>query len=97
MKKNFLPLFLIAFFFIFHIIIHNIYAQTAPTTKIAILDTTPYLEHKDLVGKVVGGYNFVTNHPLSVDDSITSFHGTHIAGLIAGQTTGIYPEAHLLY
>ncbi len=64
---------------------------------IAIIDTGIDSNHVSLNnGKVVGGYSFVSNSPNFFDDH---GHGTHCAGIAAGNgngLTGVAPEASLL-
>ncbi len=50
---------------------------------IAIVDTGVYLQHEDLKGKIVGGYDFVNN---DADPSDDHWHGTHVAGIAAAET-----------
>lgn len=66
---------------------------------VAILDTGCDYTHKDLKGKVVGGYNFTSDYdgdPKNYMDN--NGHGTHVAGIIGarGKTVqGIAPKAEL--
>jgi len=62
---------------------------------ICILDTGLNSSHPDLLGKVLDGYNFVSNNSNYSDDH---GHGTHVAGIIAanGNITGIAPDANLV-
>lgn len=52
----------------------------SPTVKIAILDTGVAPNHPDLEGRVLPGYNFVSNNADAGDDE---GHGTHTAGIAA--------------
>lgn len=99
MKKSFYYMSIIVLTLVFLLGIHNTHAKDPSCTKIAILDTVAYLQHPDLADAIVGGYNFVSNQPISVYETATNFHGTHIAGIIAasGYTKGIYPDAEILY
>lgn len=68
---------------------------------VAVIDSGIAASHTALMGKVVASVSFVTGDP-SIDDQFG--HGTHIAGIIAGQDTGltslykggIAPGAHLI-
>lgn len=98
--KNFLPYIIVCLFLLFFPVgIHKTSALQSPPVKIAILDTSAYLQHPDLEDHIVGGYDFVTNQPIPFNTSPTTFHGTHIAGIICGtqHTTGTYPDAKILY
>ena len=68
--------------------------------KIAVIDTGVDFNHPDLLGwgpegKVVGGYNFIQDGELPMDNN---GHGTQVAGVIAadGQIKGIAPKAKIL-
>lgn len=61
--------------------------------KVAVLDTGIEEDHPFLKNKVVKSTSFVDNDPTDYNG-----HGTHIAGIIAGQnsqTTGVSPDASL--
>ena len=68
--------------------------------KIAVIDTGVDFNHPDLLGwgpegKVVGGYNFIQEGELPMDNN---GHGTQVAGVIAadGEIKGIAPKAKIL-
>ena len=68
--------------------------------KIAIIDTGVDFNHPDLFGwgpdgKVIGGYNFIQENQLPMDNN---GHGTKVAGVIAadGSTLGVAPKAKIL-
>jgi len=69
---------------------------------VAVIDTGIDYTHPDLGGgfgpsyKVIGGYDFYNNDSDPIDDN---GHGTHVAGIIAGDGTtfkGVAPDARLL-
>jgi len=73
-----------------------------PSVTIAVIDTGVLLNHPDIQGQLVTGYDFVSNIQTAADgDGIdpnpddpgdgggqvpSSFHGTHVAGTIAAAT-----------
>jgi hypothetical protein len=74
---------------------------TGKNISIAIIDTGIDYNHQDLGGgfgdnfKVKGGYDFVNNDNDPVDDN---GHGTHVAGIAAGNgpgLKGVAPDANL--
>lgn len=56
------------------------YSTGSEAVTIAILDTGVDLNHLDLAGKIVPGYDFVNHDALAQDDN---GHGTHVAGIAA--------------
>lgn len=65
---------------------------------VAIPDTGIDYNHEDLIGKVIGGWDYVNNDQDPMDDF---GHGTHVAGTIAAKDNdigviGVAPEASLL-
>lgn len=75
---------------------------TGEGVVIALLDTGCNVQHPDLYGRIIGGYNFTQEN----DGNIANFedtngHGTHTAGIIAGSRNGqgivgIAPNSELL-
>jgi len=53
------------------------------TIKVAVIDTGVDLDHPDLAGRIVGGYDYVENDPFPDDEH---GHGTHVSGIIAALT-----------
>ncbi len=63
---------------------------------IAIIDTGIDYTHPAVAGRVIGGYDFVNKDNDPRDDH---FHGTHVAGIAAGNSdtlVGVAPEASLI-
>jgi len=62
---------------------------------ISIIDTGIDLNHPDLEGQIIGGYDFVGNDEIPED---TNGHGTQVAGIIAsnGNLKGISPNSKIL-
>jgi len=62
---------------------------------ISIIDTGIDLNHPDLDGQIIGGYDFVDNDDMPDD---TNGHGTQVAGIIAsnGNLKGIAPNSKIL-
>ncbi|MFQ5440734.1 MAG: S8 family serine peptidase [Nitrosopumilaceae archaeon] len=73
---------------------------TGEGVKVAVIDTGVDFNHPDLFGwgpegKVIGGYNFVQDGELPIDNN---GHGTQVAGVIAadGVLKGVAPKAKIL-
>lgn len=76
--------------------------QTVPLpgagVTVAIIDTGIDYTHPELGGAfgeghlVVDGYDFVNDDADPMDDH---YHGTHVAGIVAGSTTGVAPGVEL--
>ena len=72
--------------------------QGGPDSVVAVVDTGVLDEHPDLEGKLLSGYDFVSDRNNSGDgdgidpdpsdpgDAQDSFHGTHVSGTIAAAT-----------
>ena len=62
---------------------------------ISIIDTGIDLNHPDLDGQIIGGYDFVDNDEVPED---VNGHGTQVAGIIAsnGNLKGIAPNSKIL-
>lgn len=78
---------------------------TGAGQTVAVIDTGVTADHVALGGgfgpgyRVVGGWDFAENDANPNDDGPTGFHGTHIAGLLAGDTdgfAGVAPEADIV-
>jgi len=62
---------------------------------VSIIDTGIDLNHPDLEGQIIGGYDFVDNDEIPED---SNGHGTQVAGIIAanGNLKGIAPNSKIL-
>ncbi len=69
------------------------------STVLAIIDTGVDLDHPDLAGKIIPGYDFVNDDGMPQDDH---GHGTHVAGIAAASTdngigvAGLCPECRIM-
>lgn len=61
--------------------------------KIAVIDTGVDGTHPELAGRVLPGYNAITDNDASMDDH---GHGTHCSGSVAGLNVGMAPEASIV-
>jgi subtilisin len=72
-------------------------SSTGAGIKVAVIDTGIDYLHPDLEHNYKGGYDFVNDDSLPMDDN---GHGTHVAGTIAAEdngfgVVGVAPEAEL--
>lgn len=75
--------------------------KTGKNIKIAVFDTGIEPNHPEIKGKVTESYEFNTRQrtveQIELENSQdTAGHGTHVAGLICGNTVGVAPEAELI-
>ncbi|TWT80051.1 Subtilisin E precursor [Planctomycetes bacterium CA13] len=72
---------------------------------IAVIDSGVAWDHVALGGgfgpgyRVVGGWDFAENDAIPYDDGPAGFHGTHVAGIVAGKSdafTGVAPNADIV-
>jgi subtilisin family serine protease len=74
-------------------------AMTGLHVRVLVLDTGIEGNHPELRGRVGESYEFntaawkVEKQPESID---TDQHGTHVAGIVAGRSVGVAPEATLI-
>jgi hypothetical protein len=67
--------------------------STGSGFTVAIIDTGIQLDHPDLQGNIVSGYDFINDRETAMDDH---GHGTHVAGIIAAlqNQSGIVGSSH---
>lgn len=69
--------------------------------KVGVIDTGIF-NHSELKGRVLGGWNFITNKAIAANSSSDdNGHGTHVSGIIAanggiGSVVGVAPLANLI-
>ncbi len=69
------------------------------STVLAIIDTGVDLDHPDLAGKIVPGYDFINDDAMPQDDH---GHGTHVTGVAAAATdnatgvAGVCPDCRIM-
>lgn len=61
--------------------------------KVVVIDTGIDMNHKDFTGRIKGTINAFDKSTTLITDNVG--HGTHVAGLIAGDKTGVAPKAEL--
>jgi len=64
-------------------------------TVVAVIDTGLDIDHPEIKDRVINPHNFTqVGNEENVKDE--NGHGTHVAGIIAGKTTGVAPEARIM-
>lgn len=62
----------------------------SPDVSVAVIDTGVLLEHPDLAGQLLPGYDFLDNVAGGADpgdgSDAAGFHGTHVTGTVAART-----------
>lgn len=66
----------------------NLAGFTGTGITVAVIDSGVNIQHPDLVNQIAaGGFDFVNNTG-TVTDTDPSYHGTHVAGIIAAEKNG---------
>lgn len=68
-------------------------SQTAAQVTVAVVDTGVDASHEDLSGKVLPGYNAITNVEGDAPDDSSTGHGTQMAGIIAANVSNKWGAA----
>ena len=74
-------------------------ALTGAGIDVYIIDTGVRGTHEQLAGRVVPGIDIPTQNgdaPVNPPTSDCDGHGTHVAGLAAGSTVGVAPQARII-
>lgn len=76
------------------------YSQGEGVT-VAVLDTGIQVDHKDLLGNILPGYNFVDNNDKPLNDCDSEMHGTHVSGIIGANNNdsgvvGVAPKVKIM-
>ena len=69
------------------------YPNTADNVTAYVIDSGVHTKHSEFEGRASHGYDFVDNDP---DASDCFWHGTHVAGTIAGRTVGVAKKAKVV-
>ena len=70
--------------------------------SVVVIDSGVAWDHKSLGSgfgpgyRVVAGWDFAHDDPQPYDDGPSGYHGTHVAGLLAGEGIGVAPGADLI-
>ncbi|WP_433323458.1 S8 family peptidase [Spirillospora sp. CA-294931] len=70
-----------------------VYPNTADSVTAYVIDSGVKKDHSEFEGRVSFGYDFVDN---DADASDCFWHGTHVAGTIAGKTVGVAKKAKIV-
>ncbi len=62
-------------------------------TVVAVIDTGLDVNHSEFAGRIFKPYSFLSRNDNVID---IEGHGTHVAGIIAGKTCGVAPEARIM-
>jgi major intracellular serine protease len=76
------------------------YSQGEGVT-VAVVDTGIQLDHKDLAGNILAGYNFVNDNNNPCNEVEQEMHGTHVAGIVGANNNdsgvvGVAPKAKIM-
>lgn len=73
----------------------SFWQQTKGTgAVVAVVDTGLDINHPEFKDRIIGARGFVDNSMVDITD--VNGHGTHVAGIIAGKTTGVAPECRIM-
>lgn len=80
-----------------HINAPSFWAKTqGDGTVVAVIDTGLDVSHPDFTGRIIGARNFTREGDGPGDVFDADGHGTHVAGIIAGEKTGVAPQARIM-
>ncbi|MEU0881038.1 S8 family peptidase [Lentzea sp. NPDC005914] len=69
------------------------YPNTAQNVTAYVLDTSIRITHQEFEGRAANGFDFIDDDNVAQD---CHGHGTHVAGTIAGRTSGVAKKARLV-
>jgi subtilisin family serine protease len=76
--------------------------STGVGADVAVIDTGVQFDHRDLGGRLLTGYDFLSDDPIGPGDGDGNGHGTHVTGIIVANRdndegiTGVAPGAEVL-